>query len=206
MNNDEKAGILDKIVDFMIKSGQQDVCRYVDQLQSQNPALSANDLAKKIVRRKSTKNGLVGAVTGLGGLITLPVAVPVDVALSWKIQIFMILAIAHVYGHDCKSMDMKTDIFLILAGDSAKESLKRVGIEISKEVTKKAVNTHVTREVMKKIWKIVPQKIITKAGEKSMTSFVKMVPLVGAPVGYGFDWAASRIVGKNAIKYYSGGG
>lgn len=59
---------------------------------------------------------------------------------------------------------------------------------------------------MKKIWALIGQKIITIAGEKSLTSLVKMVPLVGAPVGFAFDWAATRTVGGTAIKYYSGKG
>jgi len=203
---EKKRNALEKIIDWMIETGQQDIDEYVNKLRSQNPGISADDLAKKIVRRKSIKNGLVGAVTGLGGIITLPVAVPADVVASWKIQIFIALTVAHVYGHDAKTADIKTDIYLILAGDSAKEALKRVGIEVSKGVTKKAISKYVTREVMKKIWKVVPQKIITKAGEKSLTSFMKMVPLVGAPVGFAFDWVAAKVVGKTAIKYYSGGG
>lgn len=203
---EDKRNVLERIIDWMIEECQQDVDKYVNKLRSQNPGISSDDLARKIVRRKSVKNGLVGAATGLGGLITLPVAVPVDLVASWKMQIFMILAIAHVYGHNEKTIDIKTDVYLILAGDSAKEALKRVGAEVAKGVTKKTVSKYITREIMKKIWKIVPQKIITKAGEKSLTSFVRMVPLVGAPVGYAFDWGAAQVVGKNAIKYYSGGG
>ena len=82
--------------------------------------------------------------------------------------------------------------------------MKRFGIEVSKSVTKKAIEKYITRDVMVKIWKIVGQKIITKAGEKSLTNFMKMVPLVGAPVGFTFDWIATRAVGKIAIKYYKG--
>lgn len=99
---------------------------------------------------------------------------------------------------------MKTDLYLILAGDSAKEALKRIGIEVSKGVTKKAVQKYITRDVMVKIWKVVGQKIITKAGEKSLTSFMKMVPLVGAPVGFAFDWIATQTVGRFAMSYYKG--
>lgn len=208
MANDieKKSNALDKVVDWMIESGQQDIEVYVDKLRSQNTSLSCDELAKKIVRRKSHKNGLVGAITGVGGVITLPATIPADLFGSWKIQIGMALAIARVYGHDSQSVDMKTDIYLILAGDSAKEALKRAGIEISKSVTKKAVDRYITRDVMKKIWRVVSQKVITKGGEKSMLSFTRMVPLVGAPVGYAFDWAAARTVGGHAITYYSGGG
>jgi len=57
---------------------------------------------------------------------------------------------------------------------------------------------------MVKIWSIVGRKIITKAGEKSLISFVRMVPLVGAPVGFAFDWAYAKTIGNFAMKYYSG--
>jgi len=203
---EKRRGALEKVIDWMIETGQPDINEYVKKIKSNNTGISRDELAKKIVRRKSMKNGLVGAATGVGGLITLPISVPVDLIVSWKIQVFMAMTIAKVYGQSIETADLKTDIYIILAGDSAKEALKRAGIEVGKGVTKKAVSKCITKEVMKKIWKIVPQKIITKAGQKSMTSFMKMVPLVGAPIGFAFDWTASRIVGKTAIKYYSGGG
>ena len=93
-----------------------------------------------------------------------------------------------------------------MAGNAAKEALKRFGIETSKAITKKVVQKYITREVMKRIWKVIGRKIITKAGQKSLTSFTKMIPLVGAPVGFFFDWISARVVGKCAIKYYSGRG
>lgn len=57
---------------------------------------------------------------------------------------------------------------------------------------------------MQKIWSVLGQKIITKAGEKSMTNFMKMVPLVGAPIGFAADYIYARIIGHNALKYYRG--
>jgi len=150
------------------------------------------------------KNGLIGAITGLGGLITLPVSIPTDLICSWRIQASMAFSIAYVYGHTKDTTDLKTDLYLILAGDSAKEALKKIGIEASKAITKKAVEKYITRDVMVKIWKVIGQKIITKAGEKSLTSFIKMVPLVGAPVGFTFDWVSTQTVGKFAIAYYRG--
>lgn len=205
-NHEEKRSILDKIIDLVVASNPEKIKAYVDKLRSQNPSISNDDLAKKIVKRKSFKNALVGAATSSGGLITLPVVVPTDLVLSWKIQAFMAFSIAYVYGHTKDTTDLKTDIYIILAGDAAKEALKRVGIEVSKAVTKKAIEKYITREVMKKIWSVVGRKIITKAGEKSLTSFMKIVPLVGAPIGAFLDWIATRSVGRFAIKYYSGKG
>jgi hypothetical protein len=200
---DGKLEVLNKIMDYFT-ADPNIICSYVKKLREQNSNISTDDLARKIVSRKAIKNGLVGAATGIGGFITMPVTVPADLVASWKIQITTALAIAYIYGHTSSTTDLKTDMFLILAGDSAKEALKRLGIEVGKELSKRAIERYVTKEVMIKISSMIGRKIITKAGEKSMTSFMKAVPLIGAPVGFAFDWTATRALGHFAIKYYSG--
>lgn len=202
----DEADIFKRLIDKIISHDSAVIHEYVDKLRAQNYGITDDELARKILNRKSLKNGLVGAITGLGGLITLPVTVPADLAASWRIQAAMAFSIAYAYGHTKNTTDLKTDLYLILAGDAVKEVLKRYGIEIAKAVTKKMVQKYVTREVMKKIWKVMGQKIITKAGQKSLTSVMKMVPVVGAPVGFTFDYVMARIVGENAIKYYRGEG
>lgn len=195
---------LGTVMDYVLSTDSVKIESYIDKLRKQNPGISSDDLAKKVLHRKSIKNGLVGGITGLGGVITLPVAIPADLVCSWRIQASMAFSIAYIYGHTKETTDLKTDLYLILAGDSAKEALKRFGIEVSKSITKKAVDKYITKDIMVKIWKVVGQKIITKAGGKSMTSFMKMVPIVGAPVGFVFDWTATQTVGNIAIKFYRG--
>ena len=195
---------LEVVMDYVISTDYVAIEAYVDKLREQNKDISCDKLAEKILHRKSIKNGFIGAITGVGGLITLPVSIPADLTLSWRIQASMAFSIAYVYGHTKDTTDLKTDLYIILAGDSAKEALKRVGIEVSKSITKKAVQKYITKDIMMKIWKVVGQKIITKAGEKSLTSFMKMVPLVGAPVGFAFDWIATKTVGRFAMSYYKG--
>ena len=195
---------LEAVMDYVISTDSTAIEDYVNKLYKQNPGIHRDELAKKVLHRKSIKNGLIGAITGVGGLITLPVSIPTDLVCSWRIQASMAFSIAYIYGNTKDNTDLKTDLYLILAGDSGKEVLKRFGIEISKNITKKAINKYITRDIMVKIWKIVGQKIITKAGEKSMTSLMKMVPLVGAPVGFVIDWTATQSVGRIAIKYYKG--
>ncbi|MCI8650504.1 MAG: EcsC family protein [Anaerotruncus sp.] len=195
---------LDTVIDYVISTDYTVIEAYVDKLREQNTGISCDKLAHKILNRKSVKNGLVGAVTGLGGFIALPISVPADLACSWRIQASMAFSIAYVYGHTKDTTDLKTDLYLLLAGDSVKEALKQMGIELSKAVTKKAVQKYITKDIMLKIWRAVGRKIITKAGEKSLTSFVKLVPMVGAPVGFMFDWGATQAVGRFAISYYRG--
>lgn len=205
-SKDEIRAALIDLIEGYAYSNIKEIEEYVKKLRAQNPGIMPDDLARKIVRHKALKGGLVGALTGIPGPFALPITVPTDLITCWRIQIVMVVAIAKVYGHTARTTDLKPDILLVMLGEAAKEALKRIGIEVGKSVTKKVIDRVVTREVIKIIWKVVSQKIITKAGEKSLVSFMKAVPLVGAPIGFAFDWPAARIVGATGIKYYSGRG
>ena len=147
----EKEKTFHKIINWIITTKPAKIQKYVDKLRDQNKGISNDKLAKKIVRRKSFKNGLLGASTGIPGFILLPVTVPANLAFSWKVQATMACSVAYVYGHTHETTDLKTDIYLILAGDSANEALKRIGIEAVKGVTKKAIEkVTIQRENIKK--------------------------------------------------------
>jgi hypothetical protein len=199
-----RTSALQKVFDLVVNVDATSIRSYVEKLREQNPGISPDDLAAKIVSRKALKNGLVGAATGLGGLISLPLSVPADVAMSWRIQASMVYAVAQVYGHTEDTTDMKTDLYLVVAGDSAKEVLKQLGIEVGMAVTRRMIARYVTREMMTRLWKVTGERIITKAGTRTLGSAMKWVPLVGAPIGFAFDWTATRAVGRYAIRYYSG--
>ena len=146
------------------------------------------------------QSGLFGAVTGVGGLATLPFAIPANIYTSWKIQAATIRAIAYVYGYPAS----KTDTCLVLFGavDSKMQALKQIGIEAAKVATKKTVDQYMTKEIMKSVLKLSLKEAATKMAQKALAT--KMIPLVGAPIGFGFDWMTTQAVGKLAIKYYSG--
>jgi hypothetical protein len=107
---EEDEGILLKWIDDYIErvviSHQPHISIYIEKLRQQNPGITAIELAKKVTSRKSFKNGLVGAATGVGGFITLPVSVPTDLIVSWKIQIYLALTIAHIFGHNSETTDI----------------------------------------------------------------------------------------------------
>lgn len=177
---------------------------YVDQLRRLNPRISNEQLARKIISRKSLKAGGIGAAFNVGGLITMPITMPVDLYYCFRIQARMVLSVAYVYGWDIRSESTATDILLVMAGNAGINALRKAGIKIGEEFAKKAVQKFVTREVMKRINKILSRKIITKAGAKSFTSFAKLVPIVGAPIGGGFNYVGTLTIGKLALKFYKG--
>lgn len=178
---------------------RQAVKAYVAQLRAAHPHASADELAAGVVSRRALKAGGIGAITGLGGIVTLPVAIPANLVGTWRVQVTMLAIIAEMYEAEFEI----DDFFLVLGGSAVTEAMKQFGVVAGKDVTKRMIEKHVTRETMKQINRVVSRRILTKAGEKSATSFMKMVPLVGAPVGFAFDWTATRAFGKAGILYYA---
>lgn len=86
-----------------------------------------------LIRWQNTKSATSGFVTGLGGIITLPIAVPANIASVLYIQLRMIAAIAIMGGHDVKDDKVRTMAYACLCGNAATEILKEVGIQVGKK-------------------------------------------------------------------------
>lgn len=128
----------------------------------------------------------------------------VNIPTVLTLQASLVLAVAAVYD-EIESPDLKQDLVLILAGNSAVTAMRTFGMAAANDMGKRWVQRNVTRETMKQVNKVVSRKLLTKAGEKSLTSFVKLVPVAGAVVGYSVDRSYARTLGTSAIRYYRGG-
>jgi hypothetical protein len=87
-----------------------------------------------LIRWQNTKSATSGFLSGLGGVIVMPVAIPANITSVILVQIRMVAAIAHMGGHDLKSDEVKTFVYACLAGNGAKDILKNSGIGIGKKL------------------------------------------------------------------------
>ena len=181
------------------------------------PLSSAQDLAAEYLRDESygshraridalinwetSKNFTSGFVTGLGGLLTLPFALPAGFAASWVIQARMAAAIAHIYGHDLRSERMRTLIVATLVGDSIAEIATASGIRLGSGIAK-AVADRVSRRGFIEFSRRVGSRLLRMAGQKSSVNLMKGVPLIGGIAGGTLDAVGCRIVGKHARKLF----
>ena len=106
---------------------------------------STLDQVNSLIRWQNTKAATSGFVTGLGGLITLPITVPVHITSVLFLQVRMIAAIAILGGHDVNDDRVRTLVYACLAGNAAKEVLRNVGIRVGEKLTISAINS-ITRE------------------------------------------------------------
>lgn len=78
------------------------------------------DVEKAIQRLIATHVRLTsstGFLSGLGGLITLPVALPADFTALWLTQARLASAIAHLRGYDVRSEEVRSVVLISLLGD-----------------------------------------------------------------------------------------
>lgn len=167
---------LESLIDWVISSDAEEVKNYVNNIRSENYRLSRREIAEIIVNKQSRNSGILGAITGFGGLMTLPATVPIDLVKSWKIQAFTIRCIAEIYGSNSQTTDLKTDIFLVLSNGSLEELKKFVIAESLNAVPKHALKTiHQLKNLaVKGTAKQVPKimaKTITKYGGKAIVKY-----------------------------------
>ncbi|HBC7422224.1 TPA: EcsC family protein [Serratia marcescens] len=154
-----------------------------------------------LIRWQNTKAGTSGFLTGLGGIITLPVAIPANITSVMYIQIRMIAAIAHMGGYDLKTDNVRALVYTCLCGNAAKDILKEAGIKIGTQLSKSVINK-IPGEVLKTINKTVGFRLLTKYGTKGSINLVKLVPLAGGIIGGAFDGVSTNIIGNVARKTF----
>ena len=159
---------------------------------------TVEEAAAALVRAQVVKCGTSGFITGFGGLITLPVAIPVNLSSVFYVQMRMIAAIAAMGGYDVRSDQVKTQIYVCLTGTSVADLLKEAGINAGKQAARSAIKKS-PGVVLTKINQRIGFRFITKFGEKGVVNLGKCVPLVGAVIGGGMDVASTRVIGKRAI-------
>lgn len=159
---------------------------------------TVEEAAAALVRAQVVKCGTSDFITGFGGLITLPVAIPANLSSVFYVQMRMIAAIAAMGGYDVRSDQVKTQIYVCLTGTSVADLLKEAGINAGKQAARSAIKK-IPGVVLTKINQRIGFRFITKFGEKGVVNLGKCVPLVGAVIGGGMDVASTRVIGKRAI-------
>lgn len=156
-----------------------------------------------LIRWQNVKSGSSGFVTGLGGFMTLPVAIPANLASVLFIQIRMILAIAHMGGHDLRDDRVKSLVYACLAGNVAKDILQEAGISLGTKLTANLI-CRISEQTLLSINKKVGFQLLAKTGGQGAVNLGKAVPLMGGLIGGTFDVAMTNIIGNVARDVFIG--
>ena len=159
------------------------------------------DAAKRMINLQVAKCATSGFITGFGGLITLPVSVPANISSVLYVQMRMIACAAYLAGYDIKSDQVQTIVYACLAGVAVNQIIKKTGAKFGEKVATNLIKK-IPGSVLTKINQKVGFRLITKFGEKGLINLGKMVPVVGAAINGGFDFAETKAIGQRAFKWF----
>lgn len=160
---------------------------------------------EKLVQTQTTKAAVSGFLTGFGGIVTIPVTLPANIASVILFQMRMIAAIASMRGYDLKSDQVQTFVYATLAGTSVSEIVKKGGIVIGNKFGIALVKK-VPGRVLQKINQAVGFRLATKFGTTGVVNLGKMVPVLGAVVGSAFDATSTIAIANLAKKTFADSG
>lgn len=163
-----------QLVENAVKPDLPALERLVAKKRVKHPSLGPKRLSKKLIHRQAMRAGLVGFATGVGGLPTLPIAIPIDLAATIKLQSNLVHMLRLTTGGKVRAEDVsEASLWLVTSG--GQELATASGVMIRKLVV----------------------RLLSK-------SLLKFVPLVGGLVGFAMNWASTQAIGRLTLLWLDG--
>ena len=151
---------------------------------------------KQIIENHVRLAGAQGFLTNIGGLVTMPVAVPTNIAGLALIQCRMVAAILHLRGYDLDDPRVRNGILAALLGEERMLSMikkkKLPGTPMA--VATAPVNDPHLGVVMAN--EVAAEMITRMAGKRIAFTVGRRVPVVGGLIGMGTDGFATWQIGR----------
>ena len=149
------------------------------------------DRIDALVKWEEKKNFTTGFLTSLGGIISLPVAIPASLGINWVLQTRMVAAMAYIGGFDIDEPQVRMTIALCLLGKKGKEILNK-DIEELKNMIRNNTFSQVPKRTLLLINQTVATRLMQAAATKGFSRLSKAIPILGGMVGGILDHQSCR--------------
>lgn len=200
-------GPVDRLVAMLVDTG----------LDGRGPLSSARELAEealldvhgdreraiaRLARASTVKGGIGGFVTGLGGFVTMPVSLPLNVAEFYLQAVRMVGGIATLRGYDIDEPRVRTAVLLTLVGSDSEEVLKKAGMATAgSRLTSYALKGMPPAALMV-VNKAVGFRLMRGVSEKLLSRLGRGIPVAGGLVGGGIDAFMMKKIADHAMKEF----
>jgi hypothetical protein len=154
-----------------------------------------------VVTRHTKMAAAGGFVTGLGGFVALPVALPANVLEFYALATRMVGAIASLRGYDVSDQGTRSAVMLTLVGADADDLLKRAGVGKAGRLADLAAQ-RLPGPALMVLNKGIGFRLVSSVGKSVLARFGKGVPVVGGVVGAGLDVYLLRRIAGHARKEF----
>jgi hypothetical protein len=148
----------------------------------------------KVARRHVIGGGAGGFVTGIGGFVTMPVALPANLLEFYVQATRMVGAIAILRGYDIRTPQVRTAVLLTLVGSHADEILAKAGMTTGGGAVAGLAARGLPPSALPMLNKAVAFRLSRGIGERAFSRLGRGVPVAGGVIGAGIDvWMMKRI-------------
>ena len=141
----------------------------------------------RIIRQHVVTGGVGGIATSIGGFVTMPVALPVNLFEFYVQAARMVAAVAVVRGYDVADDTIRTAVLLTMVGSNSDEMLAKAGITTGSGRLASLAAGRLPRSAMMIINKAVGFRLLRSVGESTASRLGRAVPLLGGAVGGALD-------------------
>ncbi len=157
----------------------------------------------RIIKESLVSAGTIGFVTGIGGVATLIVAMPADVAGNFVINSRMVGAVAYLRGYDLDDPHAQAMFLLAVAGSSGQMMASSLGVRLGQAGSRAAVRA-IPLSVIHELNKRAAFYLVTKYGtRRAAATFARVIPFVGGVFSGGVNVALTASIGSTARKAFT---
>ncbi len=198
-------GVFDSFVTQVVRAAIEGIGPFKGARELVDPwhrkGLTTTAVVDRVVRTQVTQAAVQGAVTGLGGVVTMLAGLAPATAASMFVQARLSAAIAHAHGHDLDDPLVRDRVGRLVLGTST--GVQKAG----REAGERAARSLVPRVQAKAASRLASRAAAGKAGGRIATrvagsSAGKAIPVVGAVVGGAVDLAITRRVAERARREF----
>jgi hypothetical protein len=153
-----------------------------DSLKAKHANDTPDQLVKRIIHRQSLRSGVIGAITSVGGLPTLPFGLTIDLYTTARIQSETLYFIAQVYRQNgVTPRILNLNEFLSMRLEEGGNQLLMMG------------GQQVSGYLVRKILVLIVEKTV-----------IKIIPGIGLLIGFAVNYFTMQGMGRLANHWYSG--
>lgn len=200
-------GKINQLVEKILSVGLDGVGPYPSATKTAADALASakGDTAQainKITRRHVVGGGVGGIVTGMGGFVTMPIALPANVFEFYVQAARMVGAIATIRGYDVKQPNIRAAVLLTMVGSHSDEVLAKAGLATGGGRLANMAVGRLPRSAVMMINKAVGFRLLRTLGEGTFSRLGRAVPVVGGAVGGALDGYMMHRIADQAFKEF----
>lgn len=161
-----------------------------------------DEAVERIARLHVVGGAVGGFATGLGGFVTMPVALPVNVAEFYVQATRMVGSIATLRGYDVQDPQVRTAVLLTLVGSRADEVLAKAGLATGGGAVTRVALRRLPPVALMVVNKAIAFRLVRGVFERIFSRLGRAVPFLGGVIGAIVDgWMMRRIAEQAMVEF-----